>query len=313
MMNQQVAYTNRLAEAFGLKNAPTLITRTLHKSTMSVTELRCDRPNSGKTASIPREDAYLVALQLRACPDHDLYFEGRLIRPMNFRAGVTTIYDLRLDPVADLRDPYHSLMFHLPRKALDNMAYEAGAPRIGDLRHNPGVSIDDHVVRQLLSSLLPAMANPKEAHPLFLDHVALALIAHMACIYGGMNPDAGVPRGGLVPWQERRVKELMTSTFNEEVPLSQLAAECGLSVRHFARAFRRSTGVPPHRWLLKHRVDRARELLTNRALSLADVTNLCGFADQSHFNRVFRAMLGISPGAWRRVNRAPEDVTEDRG
>jgi AraC family transcriptional regulator len=66
-MNQQVTYTNRFAEAFGMKDAPTLITRTLHKSTMTVTELKCYRPNSGKTASIPREDAYLVALQLRAC------------------------------------------------------------------------------------------------------------------------------------------------------------------------------------------------------------------------------------------------------
>jgi len=49
-----------------------------------------------------------------------------------------------------------------------------------------------------------------------------------------------------------------------EAPLARLAAKCGLSVRHFARAFRHSTGVPPHRWLLKRRVDRARELLTAR-------------------------------------------------
>src|SRR5713226_2710013 len=115
-MKHQGAYRNRLAEAFRMPKAPTLTTRALHKSTMAVTELRCDQPNFGKTASIPREDAYLVALQLRACHDHDLYFDGRMIQPINFFAGVTTIFDLRRDPVADLRDPFHSLMFYLPLK-----------------------------------------------------------------------------------------------------------------------------------------------------------------------------------------------------
>ena len=123
-MKTQRAYPSRVAEGFRMHDAPTLVTRALHKSTISVTELRCDRPNFGRTASMPREDAYLVALQLRACPDHDLYFDGRRVQPANYRAGVTSIYDLRHDPIADIRDPFHCLMFHLPRKALDIMADE---------------------------------------------------------------------------------------------------------------------------------------------------------------------------------------------
>ncbi len=128
---------------------------------------------------------------MRACPDHDLYFDGRLTRPENYAEGVTSIYDLRRGPVADIRDPYHCLMFYLPRIALDRIAAEAGAPRPGDLRHKPGVSVDDPVVRHLLSSLLPLMPKPQQANSLFLDHVVLALTAHMACVYGGMSPDRG--------------------------------------------------------------------------------------------------------------------------
>jgi AraC family transcriptional regulator len=143
---------------------------------------------------------------------------------------------------------------------------------------------------------------------LFLDYVVLALSAHMTHVYGGMHAIRGLPRGGLAPWQERRAKELMSATLYGEIPLSRLATECGLSVRHFARAFRQSTGIPPHRWLLQHRVDQARALLSNRALSLADIALSCGFADQSHFTRVFTAMAGASPGAWRRVAGASEDV-----
>jgi AraC family transcriptional regulator len=64
--------------------------------------------------------------------------------------------------------------------------------------------------------------------------------------------------------------------------------------------FRHSTGVPPRCWLLKRRVHRAIELLTNRVLSLTDTTFSCGFTDRSHFTRVFTALVRVSPGAWRR-------------
>jgi AraC-like DNA-binding protein len=216
---------------------------------------------------------------------------------------VTSIYDLRRDPVADICKPYHSLMFYLPRTALDAITSEAEARRIGDLRHRPGVSMNDPVVRHLLSALLPAMVDSAQANALFLDHVALALTAHVACVYGGMSADAGMTRGGLAPWQERKAKELMMAFADEEIPLSRLASECGLSVRQFARAFRRTTGVPLHRWLLRYRVDRAKELLRTRAVSLADIAFFCGFADQSHFTRVFTRMASVSPGSWRRSNR----------
>lgn len=301
-MGNRGAYGIQLSKAFRARNAPTLVTRVLQRSTLAVTELRCDDRNSGRTAAIPREDAYLIALQLRACPDHDLYFDGRRTRPENYGEGVTSIYDLRRDPVADIRDPYHCLMFYLPRTALDAMASEAGAPGLGDLRHEPGVSIADPVVRHLLSSLLPLTARPQQASSLFLEHVALAMTAHMACVYGGLNGSAGVPRGGLAPWQERRAKDLMNASLSEDLPLSRLASECGLSVRHFTRAFRLSTGMPPHRWLLRRRVERAQQLLKTRALSLSDVATFCGFADQSHFTRVFTAIVGASPGAWRRMH-----------
>ena len=98
---------------------------------------------------------------------------------------------------------------------------------------------------------------------------------------------------------ERRAKELMSANLNEDLSLSRLAIECGLSTRHFARAFRLSTGMPPHRWLVRLRVERAKELLQTRALALIDVAMFSGFADQSHLTRVFKAVVGVTPGAWR--------------
>jgi AraC-like DNA-binding protein len=119
-----------------------------------------------------------------------------------------------------------------------------------------------------------------------------------------LREQAAGTRGGLAPWQLKRAEALMSRNLSVQVPLGQVAEECGLSVRHLARAFRQSTGVPPHRWLLDRRVERAKELLPNSKLSLSDVALACGFGDQSHFTRTFTATVRLSPGVWRRLQSA---------
>jgi AraC-like DNA-binding protein len=120
-----------------------------------------------------------------------------------------------------------------------------------------------------------------------------------------LREQAAGARGGLAPWQLRRAETLMSENLSVQVSLGKVAEECGLSVRHLARAFRQSTGVPPHRWLLDRRVERAKELLPNAKLSLSDIALACGFGDQSHFTRTFTAAVRLSPGVWRRLQSAP--------
>ena len=110
------------------------------------------------------------------------------------------------------------------------------------------------------------------------------------------------PAGGLAPWQLRRVKALLNAIRENSISVRRLADECGLSPRHFTRAFSRSTGLPPHRWLLERRVEMATQLLRDPVRSLVDIGLACGFASQSHFTRVFTAHVGRSPGSWRRMH-----------
>jgi len=117
--------------------------------------------------------------------------------------------------------------------------------------------IDDPCARHLRASLLPATARPADAPALFLNHVVLALTAHVAPVYRAMDRARNTRSGGLTPHQERRARELMAESISEDISLLHLATECGLSPRHFARAFRHSTGLSPHRWLMQHRVERA--------------------------------------------------------
>lgn len=109
-------------------------------------------------------------------------------------------------------------------------------------------------------------------------------------------------RGRLAPWQAKRACERLEADLGGRLSLDQIAVELDLSIGHFSRAFRTTIGLPPHQYLLRQRVKVAEQLLMVRDLPLSDIAISAGFANQSHFTRVFTSMVGISPGAWRREN-----------
>jgi AraC-like DNA-binding protein len=249
---------------------------------------------------LPAEDAFLVHLNLQACPDHELWLGDRAIGKCTFGEGETAIHDLKAPPRALIHTKMGSMMFYLSRKLLNELCDNANVPRISDLYLKPGSSVDDPTVRHLGNALRSAMQHPDEAPALFVDHVTYALAIHVSEKYGGMRNWASPTRGKLAPWQERRAKEILSVQLDGNVSLEVLAAECGLSVGHFVRLFRHTVGEPPHRWMLRQRVERAKSLLRDSQLSLSEVALACGFCDQSHLTRCFKDMIGASPGAWRR-------------
>jgi AraC family transcriptional regulator len=85
--------------------------------------------------------------------------------------------------------------------------------------------------------------------------------------------------------------------------LASVAAECDVSVSHFAHAFRRTFGRPPHRWLMERRIDAVKKLLLTSRRTLAEIAGECGFADQSALNRSFKRIQGQSPGEWRKSRK----------
>jgi AraC-like DNA-binding protein len=295
------AYGQRFGERLRVENAPAIVTRALRTADMAVTEVRCDNPLPEMSGSIQQEDAFLVCLHLRDRPSREYWSDGRRAPMCDLRAGESCLHDLKRDPKAVLDKPYHTLAIYLPRAALDAIADEANAPRIRDLSYEPGAGVNDLTISCLGSLLLPALSHPGQAHPLFVEHVLLAVGVHVAQIYGGMRPASRPARGGLAPWQERRATEILRAKVRGSVTLKEVARECGLSVGYFSHAFRRTLGVSPYRWLTEQRVVLSKEKLRDDRLSLSDVAVECGFSDQSHLTRAFRQTVGVSPGAWRRA------------
>jgi AraC family transcriptional regulator len=293
-------YGQRLGQLLQLKDAPALITRSLHSAELAVTETRNDDPVTDLSGAFRSEDAYLISLKLRDYPDCECWERGRCVIKTDVLAGATYLYDLKRDPRYVIDKPFHSLFFYLPRSVLDEVAKQAGVPRVGELAYQPGIGHDDSVIRHLGASMLEGLQRPGETNQLFIDHMMLALTAHVTQAYGGLTRSTEPTRGGLAPWQAKQACERLESDLGGKFSLQQIAAEFGLSVSHFSRAFRSSTGLPPHQWLLQQRIKAAKQLLTVRDLPLSEVAISAGFANQSHFTRVFSTLVGVSPGAWRR-------------
>ncbi len=261
-------------------------------------------PNHGMTEPQARAEAYSARLYLQAVGACDAWCDGRRFVVPSFGAGGMMINDMRHEWLADSRSPFDTVHFFIPQTALDAAANDDCGPA-GSALHCP---VDpnhvDTVFNSLASAFVPVLDKPAETNNLFLDHLSKAVIVHLASHYGTQRFRPLRARGGLAPWQERRAKEILIENLSGDIKLADLAAACRLSPSHFSQGFRQSVGCPPHKWLLKQRVERAKHLMLDSDQPLSDIALEVGFADQSHFTRVFSQQTGASPAAWRRAGGA---------
>lgn len=108
----------------------------------------------------------------------------------------------------------------------------------------------------------------------------------------------------LTRWQLNRVIDLMRARLAEDISLGEIAAAANLSPSHFARSFRKATGISPHRFLVQLRLDKTRGLLRATKLAIVDISAEVGYPDPGYRARVFRKELGITPAAYRREHGA---------
>src|ERR1700730_16968930 len=292
------AYGRNLGGKYGAEGAPSLVKRSVPSTETPPTEICVHQPLGRLSDPIPRADAYMISLMLSDLPNNAYWEEGRQVSAYSLRAGEVTIHDLRREPLALIDKPVHSLLCYIPFAALNALADQANVPRISELRYKPGVGVFDETIKHLGLALLPALRTPDRVTRLFTDHVTLALAAHCAQTYGGMQIVSRPLKGGLAPWQEKRSKEMLAGDLTGATPLHKSGGCCGLSFSHFSRACHKSTGLAPHAWLLQVRFESAKAMLRSGDASLSTIARACGFADQSHFARVFTRRIGLSPGAW---------------
>lgn len=290
-----------LRDYFHLKPPASAVARTLRKSKFAVAPIGSDEPGPDGATPRPGEDAFILSLHRDDVTAQELRLGGRSVRVVPFPKGMMSLVNLALDPTPYPGSTYDRSSFYFRRDTFDRLADDLGGARIDHLAIRPGVATNDPVIANLGSCLLPAVDRPEQLRTLFVDHVVTALHTHLAQRYGGMRMPRTSGNGSLTPWQLRLARDTIDAHLGEGISLAQMASDCGLSVSHFARAFRYSTGVPPHQWLIQRRVDRAKDLMRTTSSPLVEIAFACGFSDQSHFTRVFSQVTGKTPSQWRHV------------
>ena len=200
--------------------------------------------------------------------------------------------------MSEFHDGIDSLRFYISQDSLDELGFDRGLRRAVRLDPRSG-GVRDPVMYGLAQAMLGPVEQAGERSALFVDHIGLAFHAHITDAYGVVAPPVRQVPGRLAGWQLRRAIDHMTTHLEGDPTIADLAQQCGLSAGYFARAFRRSAGVSPHQWLMRRRVEQARELLLHGRMELAEIAASCGFVDQSHLSRVFTKLEGESPKRWR--------------
>ncbi len=297
-MSTRRAFGDAVAHSLGLHDAPVLRTKVLRRSQVGISRLSIGADRLGMTPQIPPEDTFIVAMYLTEVPHHELWSRGRPAISQGYAPNSMRIVNLVEEYSANITCPHESLVFYVPRLVLNEFTEEYGTRRVSHFECRPGTI--DRVMTHLGSVLLPAFQRPNEASTLFIEHVTAAALTHLCSSYGGTGPGTPFSKGGMTRLQANRAREFLAAHCADDFSLVDAARACGLSRGHFIKAFRVTTGLTPHQWVQRYRIDKAKDLLLDPRLTIAEIAASCGFADQSHLTRVFSRLVGDSPAAWRR-------------
>ncbi|AZO79279.1 MULTISPECIES: AraC family transcriptional regulator [unclassified Bosea (in: a-proteobacteria)] len=160
----------------------------------------------------------------------------------------------------------------------------------------PRIAFSNERILTLARLIAGECAEPDARHDLYGDGLVLAVLIDLF----GVRANAPRQRTPLSSWQLKAVTDYISEHAAGTIRLQDLAELVGMSQSHFSHAFKASTGLPPHQWQLKARIERGQRLLAAGDRPLTEIAADAGFSDQAHFTRVFRRMVGETPAAWRR-------------
>jgi AraC-like DNA-binding protein len=170
-----------------------------------------------------------------------------------------------------------------------------GHDQIACLR--PAIGFRDTMIEACLQRIAAELKSPDPISVFMVESQALQLFIHMVRLNG---LGAELAKGGLSPFDLKRVVAIMEDRLGDPPTLDEMAGEIGVSRRHFFRAFKQSTGKTPHAFIAERRLERAVDLVRTTELSATEIALDCGFASSSHFTYAFKRNYGSGPLEYRR-------------
>ena len=166
---------------------------------------------------------------------------------------------------------------------------------------------DQVSLRNLIAQLSGLLGNPAEPAEQRVRRAGTLLRNYPMQQGEASEPRDAQPSGpALLAWQIKRLMAYIESHIESPISIQELAGIAGLSPSHFCRAFRKSLNESPHCFVMQQRIARSQALMSTTKAPLSHIAIDCGFADQAHFSRVHRKLVGMAPGIWRRMRPAEE-------
>ena len=174
------------------------------------------------------------------------------------------------------------------------------ALRFGEIEFKPRLFFYDRDLWDTALKFKSQVENPGSMPRLYAEALGIVLTHELVRINSGAARREPANRGGLAPWQQKRVAAYIEERVANDIPLATLAELARLSPYHFCRSFKRSFGMPPHRYHAIRRIERAQQLLADRQLSVTTIALDVGFSDTSRFSAAFHRLTGQTPSCYRR-------------
>ncbi len=234
----------------------------------------------------------LVCICLGRSVTVERVFDGQF-RTEYLTAGSCTIIPAQIQHQASCDSDTEFMLLGLDPIVLDRATDESSIELMLQL------SISDPLIYQLGLALKTELQSDELGSRFYADAMVHALAVHLTRHYTAQKQKTANYTGGLPKYKLRQVVDYITNNLSQEISLANLAAEVEMSIFHFARSFKQSTGMSPHQFVTQLRINKAKQLLANQNLEIIDIGQELGFKTQSHFTVVFRKILGISPKVYR--------------
>jgi AraC family transcriptional regulator len=269
--------------------------------------------NSREDISETDGDFHVIGISVRAM-NLSVYASQRLIHDGRMAPGTIQINKPAQSLRAIFRGCYDVLHLHVPNGLIAEILRDKQpGVTVSDPFGDP-VPFRDPIVEGLAHALIRAEDGGGPLGPTYADSIGLAITAKLIARHAALARPSSTPAvAALTRWRLKRVVDYVDAHIADPIGLADLAGAAGLSRMHFAAQFRSATGLRPHEYLLRRRIERAQTLISGSRAPLCEVAFDVGFKSQAHFTTVFARFAGETPNAWRHRNHgmaAAEGATE---
>ncbi|HVE09336.1 MAG TPA: AraC family transcriptional regulator [Paraburkholderia sp.] len=244
-------------------------------------------------------DYHCIALNLK-CATLRFEHAGRTVVSGRVTAGAVQVTAPGVPVAVRFESPVDALHLFVSQAALAECFEDLfGHAHAGEVVLADPRILRDPTLERLAQALAVSHSTDAAAGKLFTDSVSLAIVSRLVSRHFTIAARPAREASALPQWRMRRTIDFIEAHLADAIGLAEMAQSAGLTRMHFAAQFRRATGLRPHEYLLRRRIEHAQQLLTRSRHSMLDVALSCGFRSQSHFTAVFKRFVGDTPYCWK--------------